>query len=359
MKSLKIGFDAKRILNNNTGLGVYGKSLVQNLINQFPQNEYFLFTPKQSLPQSDLFESAKIIQPNNALQFFWRQWGIGNEVQKQNLDIYHGLSNEIPFKRNPSTRYVCTIHDLIWIKLPQLYNPIDRFIYTQKLKYACKYADVLIATSQQTADDLMYEMKVPAKKIKVIYQTGPDVPQGINSEPPLAEPYFLYVSTFEERKNHLTLLKAFYAIKNRQQHKLVFAGKTGPTLTKIKQYIEKNGLQTEVKILENIAQADKFWWLKHAQAFVYPSIYEGFGIPLIEAMKVHTPIVASNIPVFKEIAGDDALYFDPTDVNALQNILESLINNPSQSVKPNADYLSKFSPKETSLSLMQVYNQLL
>lgn len=358
MKPLTIGFDAKRIFNNSTGLGVYSRNLVSNLIEHYPENNYVLFTPKISFPFEITAPNLEVVFPKTPFTSLWRTSGINKDIERKQIDIYHGLSNEIPIRLNPSTRYVCTIHDLIWLKLPSAYNAIDRIVYTKKLKHACQYSDILIATSQQTADDLQEIMKVPASKIRVVYQTGPSVILNIDSESPLKNPYLFYLSSFEQRKNHLSLLKTFFKCKGGQNIKLVLAGKPGPSLPLIQRFIEKYGLGDEVIILQNITDEEKFTWLKHAKSFVYPSVYEGFGIPLLEAMKIGTPLLLNNLPVFKEIAGETAKYFDLNIEKDFENKLNQIIESPKGIVN-YTEQLQKFTSKETSSSLWKVYEELM
>lgn len=358
MKALKIGFDAKRIYNNTTGLGVYGRSLVRNLAKEFPENEYLLYTPSKTDRFYTITNNFKIITPKTPFHSYWRSYGINKSIAKQHLDIFHGLSNEIPLKLNPTTKYVCTIHDLIWLKIPQTYKAIDRYFYTQKLKHACHHCDMIIATSNQTANDLKELMKVSDDRIKVIYQSGTEVPIHISQTPPIEEPYFFYLSSFQQRKNHLTLLQAYANIKNKSNRMLVLAGQEGETLVEVKNFITKYKLHADVKVITNLTEIDKYHWLAHADAFIYPSSYEGFGIPLLEAMQLGKPLILNDIPVFREIAGNLAQYFSLIDNNSLENILSDFSAQQFISTKP-IGLPEKFSPIFTSKQLQHTYLELL
>lgn len=359
METLKIGFDAKRIFNNTTGLGVYGRSLVKNLVKEFPNNEYYLFTPKET----DLFrvnsKQVKTITAPGFFNLFWRSYGINKEIATHHLDIYHGLSNEIPFKLNHSTKYICTIHDLIWLKYPDTYKKIDRNIYTKKLKHACTHSDMLIATSKQTANDLHEIMDIPKDRIRVVYQSGNEIPHNISRTSPIDEPYFFYLSSFQKRKNHLRLVQAYSNIKDKTNRLLVLAGKEGETFNEVKRFISDNKLQSDVVILSNLNEIEKYQWLKHADAFVYPSIDEGFGIPLIEAMQLGTPLLLNDIPVFKEIAEDTAEYFSLSEAGDLENKLSTFKKPTSETTSNLPLLLNKFSISETSKSLLSIYLEIL
>jgi glycosyltransferase involved in cell wall biosynthesis len=360
VSGIKIGFDAKRYYNNHTGLGVYSRNLIRHLIGYYPELEGYLMTPKGS----KLFSTpigAQCIEPHSLLPFIWRTWGIHDTIKCLQLDIYHGLSNEIPFRRNPKTKYVCTIHDVIWRHRPNDHDFISRKIYDIKVSYACKNADLIIATSDQTKNDLMRFYQCDAQKIKVIYQTISDIPE-ITTPPLFPDPYFVYISAFYPRKNHESLLKAYQkSVENGNQHKLILAGRKGPTIKSIQKFIQQHHLTTKVEVLTDINEIQKFQLLKHASAFIYPSDIEGFGIPLIEAGMSRTPLILNNVPVFKEIAGEHAYYFDINNLDSLTAIMDQW--NPILS-KENALLLekkmrTKLSPEKLSHELMETYLRLL
>ncbi|RYG19958.1 MAG: hypothetical protein EOO07_05840 [Chitinophagaceae bacterium] len=158
---LKIGFDGKRAANNVTGLGNYSRSLIEHLANRFPQSEYFVYTPKinASLRKHALFSKENVnlqLPPKNSTSPIWRSVGVVLELARQKIDLFHGLSQEIPFglKEN-KIKSVVTIHDLIFLVKPEYYSFFDRIIYTYKSKYACKKADQIIAISEQTKKDIV------------------------------------------------------------------------------------------------------------------------------------------------------------------------------------------------------------
>jgi glycosyltransferase involved in cell wall biosynthesis len=178
---MKIGFDAKRFFHNKTGLGNYSRSLVKLLSDAFPDNDYFLFNPKKSREFSIKNYSSKVIEvnPNNYLfkkiNSLWRLFFISNTIKNYNIEIYHGLSGELPIGLSDKIKKIVTIHDLIFIRYPKLYNFFDRKIYYWKFKYAAKKADLIIAISEQTKKDIVEFLMINPKKIKVIYQGCQDV----------------------------------------------------------------------------------------------------------------------------------------------------------------------------------------
>lgn len=160
-KFMRIGFDAKRAFLNASGLGNYSRNMISYLTKQFPENEYFMFTPKTS----DRFDfikdnAARTILPQTTFHrtctSYWRTYSLTGELSKYNLDLYHGLSNEVPYNIvHSDVKSVVTIHDLIFLRLPKLYKRIDRNIYEKKFRYACANADKIIAISEQTKRDII------------------------------------------------------------------------------------------------------------------------------------------------------------------------------------------------------------
>ncbi|MBK8808906.1 MAG: glycosyltransferase [Bacteroidales bacterium] len=176
---LKIGFDAKRLFNNYTGLGNYSRTLVSNLQINFPDNEYFLYSPSaKNNAQTENFysDSFKIIKPNHFFKNYWRTFGVVNNIIADDLDIYHGLSHELPIGAQKSrTTNIVTIHDLLYLLYPDNFSAIDRKIYDFKFRHACKVADKIVAISNNTKKDIITYFGIEPEKISVIYQTCSDI----------------------------------------------------------------------------------------------------------------------------------------------------------------------------------------
>ena len=151
----------------------------------------------------------------------WRSFGILIDLKKEKVDVFHGLSHEIPFGIDKTKiKTVVTIHDLIFLRLPQYFNIFDRLIYYYKVKYACKRSDKIIAISNQTKSDIMMYFKIDSKKIEVVYQSCNSIFKSqkkniIKKDLGLPKNYILYVSSIEERKNLLTLIKALNIMKSK------------------------------------------------------------------------------------------------------------------------------------------------
>jgi glycosyltransferase involved in cell wall biosynthesis len=177
---MNIGFDGKRAANNLTGLGNYSRSLITQLAKRFHQNQYFVYSKKvKDKPQINSFFKEDRIHLKQAsqdgLKILWRSFGIKKQLKKDKIDLFHGLSYEIPFGLNTTKiKSVVTIHDLIYLRYPNHYKRIDRYIYDFKSKYACKKSDRIIAISERTKQDIVEFYKIKEDKIEVIYQTCDD-----------------------------------------------------------------------------------------------------------------------------------------------------------------------------------------
>nr|WP_121273937.1 glycosyltransferase family 1 protein [Pedobacter schmidteae] len=366
---MKIGFDGKRAANNLTGLGNYSRSLIVHLANYFPQNQYFVYTPKvRDTPQIRFFTGMKGIQIKlpETKEILWRSLGIKRQLLNDHIDLYHGLSHELPIGiHKTGIPSVVTIHDLIFIRFPQNYGFIDRLIYKLKTKYACKKANRIIAISEQTKRDIIELYNVPPDKIEVIYQSCDDsfklsasdkTKAEVKEKYKLPDQYILNVGTIETRKNLLALVKA---LKNvHEDCKLVVIGKRTAYAKLVEQEIERLGLNTRVLFLSQIPFTDLPVIYQMASLFVYPSRYEGFGIPIIEALYSQVPVVAATGSCLEEAGGPDSLYVHPDDHEALSQTINTILNSPllqiSMKEKGQA-YVQKFNNENISRQMIQLY----
>lgn len=375
---MNIGFDAKRAFKNFTGLGNYSRFVVKSLSDHYPKNEYFLYSPMGAIHNEEVTDSCtntnqKIITPEGMWNFpgmsgLWRSVFSGKTHNNNKLDIFHGLSSEIPVQKDKKTRYVVTIHDLIFLRFPHLYNPLDVKIYKYKAKYACEKADKIIAVSNQTAKDIIRFLQIPEKKIEVVHQgchqnfkekvSQEDLVR-ISQKYNLPPAYMLTVGTIEKRKN-IGLILDFLKNNPDCDHPLVVVGKPSPYLKELKSYIEVSGLENRVLFLHQVSFEDLPVIYAGAYVFIYPSIFEGFGIPIIEAQESGVPVITTMGTCFEEVGGRSVLYTDPNDIEHLKcnlaalkckGLRESLIKKGKENTK-------RFQPDTISKKLIKVYDDL-
>lgn len=355
---MRIAFDGKRYFNNRTGLGNFSRELVHALAARFPDDEFVLFHSKPQKFET-AYKNLSLFAPKSA-GIGWRSFGIAADAAKLGIDVYHGLSNEIPFGlRKHGIKSVVTIHDVIFKRYPGYYPFVDRQVYGFKTKYALKNADAVVAASNATLSDLVDYFQFPEKKGSVIYQ--PIIPAfyehrfHVNKE--ASTPYFLYVSGFSDRKNHGVLVEAFKLIAKQCEWDLVLAGANGNTLNRIKRFVDHENLGHRIRIMTDLPQEQLLTVLGEASGFVYPSLFEGFGIPLAEAAAMGIPMAVSDIPVFKELAESAALYFHPNDAREVADAMLKL-TNPEFTVplvRQAHTLLAKIDPKKIAEAYMAVY----
>lgn len=313
---MRIGFDAKRIFQNATGLGNYSRSVVKTLAEKFPENEYVLFTPnaQNALP----FQSADNVKTVIGRGSVWRSFGIRRDIVRQKIDVFHGLSNELPFSINKTdAKSIVTIHDLIFEHFPHHYPGVDRTLYDVKSKFAVNHADTIVAASNSTKKDIIDYYGIAPNKIAVIYQSCDDVFYA--QEPTeattynLPSAYMLYVGSVTERKNLLAVCKSYLQIPDDQKIPCVIVGNGKRYAAEVKAFIEQHKLTKWFIFLENTPTPHLPAIYRGAACFIYPSLYEGFGIPLLEAMVCGCPIITSNVSSLPEVGGDAARYFDPNN----------------------------------------------
>lgn len=367
---MNIGFDAKRAFFNRSGLGNYSRSTLRLLSQYHPEHKYFLYSAKVNY---ELFQPAAGQQHLTPETLFyqsfpgaWRSWGINRQIQNQKLNIYHGLSNELPLGiQKTSVKSVVTIHDLIFLRYPEYYPAFDRKVYLLKFRHACQVADKIIATSLATKADICHYFGTDPAKIEVVYQTCDPV---FRSQVPdeqkekvllkydLPAKFILYLGTIEKRKNALTLIKAY--LNNHIHMPLVIAGRPTDYMIEINDYLRKQQGSERIIFRHNIETADLPALYQSAQLFVYPSVFEGFGIPILEALYSGVPVITSTGSCFAETGGDAALYADPYNHEQLGELLIKVLHDSGTRetmIKNGFEHAANFDEAKVASNLVKVY----
>ena len=322
----KIGFDAKRLFLNGSGLGNYSRSTVEMVARQRPDCAIALFSPKEGntqgfvLPPNAETHTPESIFCHGPLRSLCRTYRMGRDVQQAGCDLFHGLSHELPTDiRRSGVPSVVTMHDLIFVRYPELYKPADRALYVHKYKRSCEIADRIIAISRQTRDDLVEFWHVDPDKIDIVYQgCNPmfydpideaaietvrqryGLPQG---------PFILSVGTVEPRKNLMLTVRAM--VEGSIDLPLVACGRWTPYKEQIEAYASEHGVGERLYFRNNIRFEDLPAIYHMATVSVYDSLFEGFGIPILEALHCGTPVITSAGGVFPAPVGAAAPYVDP------------------------------------------------
>lgn len=379
---MKIGFDGKRALRNMTGLGNYSRLVVESLAESYPRLDLTLYAPRDG--ESERLSKIREL-PNVHIRLpqkgeaplggnLWRTRGITRLLRPEGMELYHGLSNELPLNISKSgIPSVVTMHDVIYRRLPQCYKPIDRIIYDYKYGASCRNATRIIAVSQRTKLDVMEYYGIPEEKIDVVYQGCDDIFLTQASKEQIATtlkkygvatPYIIQVGSIEERKNAMLSVKALSALSDRPDLpadlKLVLVGRRTAYLDKVMTEAEKLGVAGRVQVLDNVMFKDLPALYQGALTAIYPSRYEGFGIPVLEALNSRIPCIAATGSCLEEAGGAEGLYIDPDNARELAEAI-TLVNTDltvrNRIIEAGVRHASRFSNADIPERLMKVYRQ--
>ena len=383
---MNIGYDGKRAFQNKTGLGNYIRSLMAILTEHYPDNKYLLFAPKETslFNVKSLKNVAAVFPKSMAGKYFqgwWRRRGMVKNIAASGISIYHGVSNELPVGiERTKVKTVVTIHDIIFERFPKTYNFDERYVHRFKIKHACKIADAIIAISEQTKNDLINYYKIPTDKIFICYQScNPIFLQKITAAEKkivkqkyqLPDTYFLFVSSIAPRKNLILICKALLLLKETLNIPLVIIGNGKKEKEEAKNFMDANGLKNRMILLNEMqvskepaftTAADFPAIYQQALALIYPSIFEGFGAPLLEAMCSGIPVISSNTSSLPEVAGDAALYFAPDDAVILAEHMLRIAGDKTvvdSLIQKGFVQAQKFSTQNYADSIMHVYKTLI
>lgn len=373
---MKIGFDAKRFFFNHSGLGNYSRMLIESLFTYFPEHEYYLYVDRLDALDLAHPEALRILEryadhrSDGSDRYtlvmvdapkWWRTWGMGKRAAQDGVEVFHGLSNELPWDLPNSIVGICTIHDVIFKEFPSYYPWIDRLIYHFKTKKAIQKASRLIMTSQATQSQVeKYYPQAKGHSVVIYQSVDPSffVVDSVGASKEKVAPYYVYQSSFTQRKNHAVLVEAFDLIQHQTEWDLTFIGLDGPTLAPVKLQIEKLGLGNRIRCLVDQSREEMIDCVKSASAFVYPSVSEGFGIPLAEALAADLPMAVSNISVFRELVEDLPVYFHPNRADEMAAAMISISTQEEQTRQrlKCPSLRNKIAPKNIATQLIQTYS---
>lgn len=323
---MNIGIDIRPALKAKTGVGNYALNLVHALAELDRENRYHLFSSsfrdRFDLPQIQGLANWRVRDyrfPNSLMNFLWdKVGGFPINLLLNGIEVFHFTGAIAPALKNIAT--VATVYDLYHVRHPESVEPRHR-VSRQALKTNLNAVSGVIAISAFTKSDLVDSLGISPEKIEVvplgvdtrIFRPLPGCAEYLKNRFALEDEYLLHVGTLENRKNLLPMLDAFNMIRARHPHlKLVLAGNPGKGFELIREKMQKLNIEKSVRHLGYLdADQDLPYLYGGASAFVFPSIYEGFGLPILEAFACGVPVAASNCTSIPEVAGDSALLFDP------------------------------------------------
>ena len=373
---MRIGYDAKRAYLNDRGLGNYSRNLISLMSRFYGDDEYYLFTPKIGEKYVDILnsENIKAITPSGLDSVFtsvWRSFAIVDDIQENNIEVYHGLSHELPFGiEKTSIKTVVTMHDVMFLQFPQLYSFIDRKLYEFKYLKSCKVADKIVAISEMTKRNLVEYAHIDEHKIDVITQAcnpiyeakySEEEKSNIRSKYNLPDEYLLTVSAVEARKNQKRIVEALATGKIDVPY-VILGNQKSEYCNEIKDFVSRNNLDDKVIFLSDVPDIDLPLIYQCSSVFVFPSLYEGFGIPLVEAMTSGVPIVCSQGECFDETVGDCALFADSNKTDEWIEKIDNILNDSElrqNFIDKGNEFTKRYSEKSISEKMMNLYKSMM
>lgn len=337
---MKIGIDASRaFVKKRTGIEEYSYQVIKHLRDKLGDCEVFLYCNPavNARPDFELPEKWKV--KNLRAPKFWTQIRLSLEMLFSAPDILFVPAHTVPIIHPKNT--IVTIHGLEYEFCPEAYSLFERLYMRWTIRKSCRWAKKIIAVSKNTKRDLIQLYKVPEEKVQVIYE---GIPTNQDSTFPLSADvsnssrsnlmngkYLLFVGRLEERKNISGIVEAFEILKKKYKvpHRIILVGKYGFGGEKIKNKVYSNKYKNDIILTGYVSDEQKFYLLKNADIFLFPTFYEGFGLPILEAQSAGVPVVTSTISSMPEIAGDSGVLIDPKDSSAIAEAAHRLISDES------------------------------
>lgn len=372
-----IGWNTSLLQKNLSGVGNYiekiliefGKTkLKDNLILFGAKNDYDY--SKINLEDRTLL-SNRIISKNKISRIIWEQSILPMKSSEKNIEILHCPAHVSPLVS--SKKIILTIHDLAFKLLPKTFKLPNRIYLNNIVPVSIKKADKIIAVSKNTKKDIIEQYNIPSDKITVIYNginndykviDKSDIINKIKKKYNLSNEFILYLGTLEPRKNITNLIKAYslYKSKLNNEIKLVIAGGKGWLYEDVFSLVEEKQLEEDVVFTGYVDEEDIVPLYNAATLFVYPSLYEGFGLPPLEAMACGTPVITSNVSSLPEVVGDAAITVDPHNINKLSQAINRILDNENlqnEMIQKGIERSKKFTWEKTARETIKIYEKVL
>ena len=363
---MKIGIDASRaFLQKRTGIEQYSYQIIKNLRNHLDKYEVILYVRKWKSENIDFDLPKNWSIREIPYVYGWTQVGLALEMLLRPIDVYFSPAHTTAIIHPQKT--VVTIHGLEYEHCPEGYSQYARWFHRFFIKKSCRWATRIIAVSQNTKKDLVNLYEIKKEKIKVVYNGFCSSNTRQISKQKRKKSYIFYIGRIEQRKNIKRIIKAFEIIKRRKSFdgELLLAGGPGHGYDQIKELIDKSAYKKDIHELGFVDENEKWSLLRGAEIFLFPSLCEGFGIPILEAQSVGVPVITSKLGPLDEVAGNEEILIDPRSTEAIAKKIEFLLSNvhvKERVVEKGYENLNRFSwnksAKETTSVLKEVIRQI-
>lgn len=371
---MNIGIDARAATwYRGTGIGTYTYQLIKNINFYDKLNKYLLFLPDENKIDISPDENINIkLISEDRRDNFWEEVDIPNILNNKEIDSYLVPQNGIGLPKEKNCPFVITLHDVIPYKMPETVGPQYLNLFTKEVPHIINTCDSIITVSNFSKDDIHKEFSYPLEKIHVTHLAAEEIyyPRNknycidyIRKKYKIEKDFILYVGGFSPRKNILGLIEAYSLLPKsiRENIDLVIIGKKGRSYYNYRDKAYELGVKNQVIFPGYIPVDELPTFYNACKVFCYPSFYEGFGLPPLEAMACGAPVISSSLTSMPEILGDAALYIDPYNINSIYESLYNLIDDDklrnSLSFK-GLLHSAKYNWKKTALETINVLNSL-
>ncbi|MEA1926410.1 MAG: glycosyltransferase family 1 protein [Patescibacteria group bacterium] len=352
---MKIGIDASRaFLKQRTGIEEYAYQVIKHLRGKLDDHEVFIYVRKWNSGKID-FELPDNWRVKEIPYIYgWTQVGLAFDILFNPIDVFFSPAHTTAIIHPEKT--IVTIHGLEYEHCPENYSTYARLFHRFFIKKSCAWATEIIAVSRNTKKDLINLYNAPKEKITVVYNGYERNSFETGTERISETPYVFYIGRLEQRKNIIGIIKAFEILKKRYKYhgSLFLAGNSGHGYDAIQSTIAKSKFKKDIKQFGFISETEKWNYLKYADVFLFPSFCEGFGIPIIEAQSIETPVVTSKIGPLDETAGNDEICVDPYSPNDIAQKAHLLIDDPdfrSNVIMKGKENVKRFSWEKCACSV--------
>lgn len=368
---MRIAIDATATSSQRAGQEGYTFNLIKGLVSVGNENNYFIFAKKEILDELNINKPNFRLIPCNIhsrpIRLLWELFVLPFHIKRYRIGILHSPHYIIPLL-NFGWKSVVTIHDMTFFLYPGVHTFSKKLFFRWMISYSIKKADMVICVSESTKRDMMKLLNAPNGKLITVPEAADDIYMPVNNLKSTEEikqkyritgKFILYVGVLEPRKNISALIKAFSQLLDKGfNYQLVIAGKKGWDYNQIFEMVKNLKLEDKIIFTGYVPSEDLLFLYNAAKLFVYPSLYEGFGIPVLEAMCCGTPVITSNISSMPEVAGEGAILINPHSIEELRDAMIQCLSNKELSDelrKKGLERAKKFSWEKTARQTIRVF----
>lgn len=360
---MRIGINSRIYQNKNSGVPYYVYLLFSKILELDKKNDYLFFQTQlnKTIGKTEQFKLPDTLWGAVLFDTFL----IHSLIRRNKVDVVHGASVLLPVGKKRGVKYTMTVYDLAFLHFPKLYSALYKVYHTYSIGRSLKKADHIVCISESTKRDVVHFFGTSEKKISVIYPGINDIfwTEPENEQPIVQEPYFFSVTTHPSRKNIFSVLRAMAGSDQLRNYTYVIAGLMSEGHQKeLRSLAEALHISERVKLLGFVSEEQLKNLYRHAAFFIYPSFYEGFGLPVIESMAQHCPVLSADNSSLPEVNPHREWMFDAKNVPEITQVMERLVALSSekrqQLIETNLEFASQFTWESSAQKMIEVFESL-